>query len=136
MQRQDRPDEAVVSPTLCSCHSPLPLPLSGKGSFINSSITGVGRSGSCLQSEVLMASRTPCFLSSSFASPPEQCVSSFWFRSRTFLGGPGLTEGGNVDLVFTKFPRDEGGPPFEPRRGIPVQEGAHVPCTENHLLFC
>ena len=43
--------------------------LSGKRSFINCSLTGVGRSGSCLQSEVLMASPTPCILSSSFAFP-------------------------------------------------------------------
>ena len=69
-------------------------------------------------------------------SPPEECVSSFWFRSRTFLGKPGLTEGGNVDLVFTKFRRNEDGPPFVPRRGIPAQESAHVPSAENrHLLF-
>ena len=37
-----------------------------KRSFINGSLTGVGRSGSCLQSEVLMAGPSPC-LSSSFA---------------------------------------------------------------------
>ena len=68
-------------------------------------------------------------------SPPEECVSSFWFHNRTFLGEPGLTEGGNVSLLFTKFPRDEGGPPIGLRRGIPVQEGAHVPCAKDHL-FC
>ena len=69
-------------------------------------------------------------------SPPEECLSSFWFRSRTFLGEPGLTESGNVNLVTNKFPRDNCGPPFGPRRGIPAQEGEHVPCAEDHLLFC
>ena len=44
-------------------------------------------------------------------SPPEECLSSLWFRNRTFLAKPGLAEGGNDDLVFTNFPRDEGGPP-------------------------
>ena len=125
VQRQDRPDEAVVSPTLCPPHRsgdsdvtdvsaaadgivnlwPL-FPsgvhpccpcvlclvvagksggvcaddcdvsggLSGKQSFINRSLTGVGRSGSCLQSEVLMASPTPCILSSSFAFPLQKNV--------------------------------------------------------------
>ena len=48
--------------------------LSGKWSFINCSLTGVGRSGSCLQSEVLMASPTPCILSSSFAFPLQKNV--------------------------------------------------------------
>ena len=43
--------------------------LSGKRSFINRLLTGVGRSGSCLQSKVLMASPTACILSSSFAFP-------------------------------------------------------------------
>ena len=33
-----------------------------------------GRSGSCLQSEVLMASPTPCILSSSFAFPLQNIV--------------------------------------------------------------
>ena len=33
---------------------------------LSGKLTGVGRSGSCLQSEVLMASPTPCILSSSF----------------------------------------------------------------------
>ena len=37
--------------------------LSGKRSFINRSLTGAGRSGRCQQSEVLMASPTPCILS-------------------------------------------------------------------------
>ena len=120
--------------------------LSGKRSFISRSLTAVGRSGSCLQSEVLMASHTPCSIMSSFfpspspppppPPPPEECVSSFWLGNRTFLCKPGLTEGGNVNLVFTKFPRDEVGPPFGPRRGIPVEEGAHVPCAEDHLIFC
>ena len=68
-------------------------------------------------------------------SPPEECVSFFWFCNRTFLGEPGLTEGGNVNLVSTKFPHDEGGPPFRPHRGIPVQEGAHVPCAEDYLFL-
>ena len=68
-------------------------------------------------------------------SPPVECVSSSWFCSRTFLGEPGLTDGSNVNLVSTKFPHDEGRPPFEPRRGIPVLEGTHVPRAENHL-FC
>ena len=39
--------------------------------------------------------------------PPEECV----FHNRNFLREPCLTEGGNVDLVSTKFPRNEGGPP-------------------------
>ena len=48
--------------------------LSGKRSFIKRSLTGVGRSGSCLQSEVLMASPTPCILSSSLAFPLQKNV--------------------------------------------------------------
>ena len=100
------------------------------------SSTGVGRSGSCLQSEVLMASPTPCMPSSSFAFPVQKYVyPPFGSANRTFLGESCLTEGDNVNLVFTKFPRDQGSPPFGPRRGIPVQEGAHVPCAESHLLF-
>ena len=67
-------------------------------------------------------------------SPPEECLSSLWFRNRTFLAKPGLAEGGNDDLVFTNFPRDEGGPSFRPQRGIPVREGAHVPCAENLVV--
>ena len=47
---------------------------SGKWSFINHSPTSVGRSGSCLQSEVLVASPTPCILSSSFAFPLQKNV--------------------------------------------------------------
>ena len=68
-------------------------------------------------------------------SPPEERDSSFWFLNRTFLGEPGLVKGGNVNLVFTKFPCGEGGLPFGPRRGIPVQEDAHFPCTENRLFY-
>ena len=48
--------------------------LSGKRSFINRSLTGVGRSGSCLPSDVLMASPTPCILPSSFAFPFQKNV--------------------------------------------------------------
>ena len=48
--------------------------LSGKGSFINRSLTGVRRSGSCLQSEVLMASPTPYILYSSFVFPLQKNV--------------------------------------------------------------
>ena len=48
--------------------------LSGKRILINRSLTGIGRSGSCLQSEVSMASPTPCFLSSSFAFPLQKNV--------------------------------------------------------------
>ena len=36
---------------------------------IHQPLTGVERFGSCLQSEVLMVSPTPCILSSSFAFP-------------------------------------------------------------------
>ena len=67
-------------------------------------------------------------------SPPEECV-SFWFRNRAFLSQPGLTEGGNVNLVSTKFPRDKGGPPFGPCRGILIHECAHVPCARSHLFL-
>ena len=71
-----------------------------------------------------------------FCLPPsEECVSSFWLLSRTFLGEPGLIEGLNVNLVFTKYSRDEGGPSFGPERGIPVQEIVHVPCAKDGL-FC
>ena len=173
VRQQDRPCEAVISPTLAPPPPPPPttLPagsachlgehphesveflvesvlclvaagkkvggayalmtvtrwegLSGKQSFINCSLTGVGRSGSCLQSEVLMASPTPCILSSSFAFPIQKNVYPFGYN-KTFLGEPGLAEAGNVDLVSTKFPRDECGFPFGPRRGIPVQEGEHI----------
>ena len=48
--------------------------LSGKRCLISRSLTGVGRSGSCQQSEVLMASPTPCVLSSSFAFPLQKNV--------------------------------------------------------------
>ena len=48
--------------------------LSRKRSFINRSLTDVGSSGSCLQSEILMASATPCILSSSFAFPFQKNV--------------------------------------------------------------
>ena len=50
--------------------------LSGKQSFINRSVTGVRGSGSCLQSEVLMASPTPCIVISSFAFPLQKNVHS------------------------------------------------------------
>ena len=48
--------------------------LSGKRCFISRSLTGVGRSGSCLQSEVVMTSPTPCILSPSFVFPLQKNV--------------------------------------------------------------
>ena len=102
--------------------------------FINRSLTGVGRFGSCLQGKVLVASPTPCILCL-LPFPSRRMYILLCFSNKTFLAEPGLSVGGNVDLVSTMFPHNEGGPPLGPRRGIPVQEDVHVPCTKNYLLL-
>ena len=110
--------------------------LSEKWSIINRSLTGVGRSGSCLQTEVLMASPTPCILSSSFAFPLQKNV---------YPPFGSAIEPSSASLVSLRAAMsiwylpsslcDEGSPPFGPRRGIPVEEDAHFPCAEDHVLL-
>ena len=40
-----------------------------------------------------------------------------------------------MDFLLWSNGHDEGSAPFRPQRGIPVQEGVHIPSAKNHLLL-
>ena len=104
--------------------------LSGKWGVINHSLTGVRRSGSCLQNEVLMASPTPCILSSSFAFPLQKNVYPHFGSAAE----PSLASLVSVRAAMSVWYLSSS---LAMRAVLlsGLKDCVHVPCAKNHLIF-